>query len=78
MAADREYPWLMDVHEPTVAELAERLTIAEGDARAAREAASRACERANDAEEMAAWLGTISYEVICSPSKRVPRVYVNE
>ena len=31
-----------------------------------------------DADEMAAWLGTISYEVICSPSKRVPRVYVNE
>ena len=31
-----------------------------------------------DAEEMAAWLGTISYEVICSPSIRVPRVYVNE
>ena len=31
-----------------------------------------------DADEMAGWLGTISYEVICSPSKRVPRVYVNE
>ena len=31
-----------------------------------------------DADEMAAWLQTISYEVICSPSKRVPRVYVNE
>ena len=31
-----------------------------------------------DAEEMAAWLGTISYEVICSPSIRVPRIYVNE
>ena len=31
-----------------------------------------------DADEMANWLGTISYEVICSPSKRVPRVYVNE
>ncbi|MBQ7887502.1 MAG: alanine racemase [Clostridia bacterium] len=31
-----------------------------------------------DAQEMADWLGTISYEVICSPSKRVPRVYVNE
>ena len=30
-----------------------------------------------DAEEMAAWLDTISYEVLCSPSKRVPRVYVN-
>ena len=27
---------------------------------------------------MAAWLGTISYEVICSPSKRVPRVYIHE
>ncbi len=31
-----------------------------------------------DADEMAAWLGTISYEVICSPSTRVPRVYINE
>ena len=30
-----------------------------------------------DADEMAAWLGTISYEVICSPSARVPRVYKN-
>ena len=30
-----------------------------------------------DADEMAAWLGTISYEVICSPSARVPRVYIN-
>jgi len=31
-----------------------------------------------DAEEMAAWLGTISYEVLCAPSPRVPRVYKNE
>ena len=31
-----------------------------------------------DADEMAAWLGTISYEVICSPSRRVPRVYIHE
>ena len=31
-----------------------------------------------DADEMAAWLGTISYEVICSPSARVPRVYIGE
>ena len=31
-----------------------------------------------DADEMAGWLGTISYEVICSPSGRVPRVYVHE
>lgn len=31
-----------------------------------------------DAQEMADWLGTISYEVLCSPSRRVPRVYVNE
>ena len=29
------------------------------------------------AEEMASWLHTISYEVLCSPSKRVPRVYLN-
>ena len=31
-----------------------------------------------DADEMAAWLDTISYEVICSPSARVPRVYIGE
>ena len=30
-----------------------------------------------DAEEMAAWLDTISSEVLCSPSRRVPRVYIN-
>ncbi len=30
------------------------------------------------AEEMASWLDTISYEVLCSPSRRVPRVYINE
>lgn len=30
-----------------------------------------------DAEEMAAWLQTISYEVICSPAKRIPRTYRN-
>ncbi len=29
-----------------------------------------------DAQEMADWLGTISYEVLCSPGKRVPRVYL--
>ncbi len=29
------------------------------------------------AEEMAAWLDTISYEVFCNFSPRVPRVYVN-
>lgn len=29
-----------------------------------------------DADEMARWLGTISYEVVCSPGKRVPRVYI--
>lgn len=28
-----------------------------------------------DAEEMAAWLDTISYEVLCSPSARVPRIH---
>ena len=31
-----------------------------------------------DAEEMAAWLDTISYEVLCAPGKRVPRVYLHE
>ena len=29
-----------------------------------------------DAQEMADWLGTISYEVLCGPSARVPRVYL--
>jgi len=31
-----------------------------------------------DATEMAGWLGTINYEVVCGISKRVPRVYINE
>ncbi|NLI90982.1 MAG: alanine racemase [Peptococcaceae bacterium] len=31
-----------------------------------------------DAEQMARALGTISYEVLCGISKRVPRVYVNQ
>lgn len=30
-----------------------------------------------DADEMASWLDTISYEVLCSPSARVPRVYIH-
>ena len=30
------------------------------------------------AEEIAGLLGTISYEVLCSPSARVPRVYINQ
>ena len=29
------------------------------------------------AQEMADWLGTISYEVLCSPSARVPRVWLH-
>ncbi len=29
------------------------------------------------ATEMAEWMGTISYEVVCGISKRVPRVYLN-
>lgn len=28
------------------------------------------------AQEMASWLGTIDYEVLCSPSVRVPRVWI--
>ena len=28
------------------------------------------------ADEMAGWLGTISYEILTDLSKRVPRVYV--
>ena len=35
-------------------------------------------EECIDAEEMAQWISTISYEVICSPAKRVPRVYIHE
>ena len=31
-----------------------------------------------DAQEMADWLGTIRYEVLCSPSARVPRVWLGE
>ena len=31
-----------------------------------------------DADEIAEWAGTISYEVLLSFSSRVPRVYVNE
>ena len=27
--------------------------------------------------DVAAWLDTISYEVLCSPSRRVPRVYIH-
>lgn len=30
------------------------------------------------AEEMARWAGTISYEILCGLSKRVPRVYIEE
>ncbi|MCR4707387.1 MAG: alanine racemase [Clostridiales bacterium] len=30
------------------------------------------------AQEMASWIGTIDYEVLCSPSARVPRVWLNE
>ena len=29
------------------------------------------------ADEMAAWLDTISYEVLCAPGRRVPRVYLH-
>ena len=30
------------------------------------------------AAEMASWIGTIDYEVLCSPSARVPRVWIGE
>lgn len=30
------------------------------------------------AQEMAYWLDTIDYEVLCSPSARVPRIWINE
>ncbi|HEY5974496.1 MAG TPA: alanine racemase, partial [Geobacteraceae bacterium] len=33
--------------------------------------------RAVHAEELAAWAGTIPYEIFCGISKRVPRVYLN-
>ena len=29
------------------------------------------------AQEIAGWLNTIDYEVLCSPSARVPRVWLN-
>ena len=35
-------------------------------------------EEAISAQEMAAWADTIDYEILCSPSARVPRVWVNE
>ncbi|MGI9953170.1 alanine racemase [Moorellaceae bacterium AZ2] len=35
-------------------------------------------ETALTAEEVAAWLGTINYEVLCMVSHRVPRVYLSE
>jgi alanine racemase len=28
------------------------------------------------AEEIAGWIGTISYEVLCGIGKRVPRIYI--
>jgi alanine racemase len=31
-----------------------------------------------DADELAGWAGTISWEIFCGISKRVPRVYVGE
>ena len=30
------------------------------------------------AQEIAGWVGTIDYEILCSPSARVPRVYLGE
>lgn len=36
---------------------------------------SQGCERIS-AEEMAAWIGTINYEVVCLVNKRVPRYYI--
>ncbi len=35
-------------------------------------------EECVSAQEMASWLDTIDYEVLCSPSARVPRVWINE
>ena len=29
-------------------------------------------------EEVACWLGTINYEVVCMISRRVPRVYIKD
>ncbi|MBQ3864058.1 MAG: hypothetical protein II790_08490, partial [Schwartzia sp.] len=39
---------------------------------------SRARSRRRCADEAAGWLGTISYEVVCMISPRVPRVYVED
>ena len=55
MAANA-YPWL-EVKEPTIAELAERVIIAESEARAAKEAAMAASEAAADAQQAAAEAG---------------------
>ncbi|MBF0125446.1 MAG: alanine racemase, partial [Magnetococcales bacterium] len=31
-----------------------------------------------DIEEMAHWIGTIPYEVICGLGQRLPRIYIGE
>ena len=30
------------------------------------------------AEELAAWMGTVNYEIVCMVSERVPREYADE
>lgn len=52
----KAYPWL-EVKEPTIAELAERVIIAESEAKAAKEAAMAASEAAADAQQAAAEAG---------------------
>ena len=55
MAANA-YPWL-EVKEPTIAELAERVIIAESEAKSSKEAAMAASEAAADAQQAAAEAG---------------------
>lgn len=52
----KAYPWL-EVKELTIAELAERVIIAESEAKAAKEAAMAASEAAADAQQAAAEAG---------------------
>lgn len=49
----KAYPWL-EVKEPTIAELAERVIIAESEAKSSKESAMAASEVAADAQQAAA------------------------
>lgn len=53
----KEFPWLLDMEEPTIQELQDRVIIAESEAKAAKEAAMAASEAAADAQQAAAEAG---------------------